>query len=156
LLKVFKENGVRLFFVSLSACREEQVADNEPTVARLYGEELHKIKAFEVADSGTKKTHLPASHTTEKLHFNLNVDSNIPGAAFNIYVNAEDEGRVESVQVATEVEPVNAAPDCPDTSMRKQSSRMGNDDDIGGVIAASSKVLPKLSHTKHSLVSLQH
>jgi hypothetical protein len=160
LLKVFKENGVCLFFVtcfffSLSVCREEQVADNEPTVARLYGEELRKIKVFELADSETKKTHLPAPHTTEQRHFNLNLDSNVPAAASNFCVEAEDEERVGSVQVPTEVEPVNAAPDCLDILMGKQSSQMGNDDEIDGVIAASSKMLPKLSHTECSLVSLQ-
>jgi hypothetical protein len=136
----------------LSACTEEQVTDKEPTIARLYGEELHKIKVFEAVDSETKKTKLPVSDTTEKQHFNSNLASNIPAAAaFNFFVDAEDEERHGSRQVPTGVKPVNVAPDCLDLLMRKQSNWMINDD----VIAASSKVLPKLSDTKPSLVSLQ-
>jgi hypothetical protein len=126
----------------LSACTEEQGADNEPTVAKLYGEELHRIKLFEAADSETKKTDLPVAQATEKQHFNL-------------YVDVEDEAEVGSGPVLPVMDTENAAPVCLDLLMGKQRNWLRNDDEIDDVIAASSKALPKLSYTKPSLVSLQ-
>jgi hypothetical protein len=139
----------------LSAYTEEQGADSESTVAKLYGEELHKIKVFEAAESGAKKRDLPIADATEKQHFNLNVDFDIAAAPFNIYVDAEDEESVGSGRGPPEMETENVAPECLDLLMGKQSNWMKNVDEIDGVIAASSKLLPMLSHTKPSLVSLQ-
>lgn len=138
-----RENGVCLvsemrfiFFLSLSACTDEQGADNEPTVAKLYGEELHKIKVFEAADAETKKTDLPVARDTEKQQFNL-------------YVDVENKE-----EVSGQVPPVMGTI-CADRLTGKQSNWMRNDDKIDGVITASSEALPKLSHTNPSLVSLQ-
>lgn len=136
-------------FLSLSACTEEQGADNEPTVAKLYGDELHKIKMFEAAHSETKKTDLPLAQDTEKQHFNLYVDSNIAAAPFNLHVDVEDKEEVVSGQVPPMMDTI-----CHDLLMGKQSNWMRNDDKIDGVITAS-EALPKLSHTNPSLVSLQ-
>lgn len=135
---------------SLSACTDEQGADNEPTVAKLYGEELHKIKVFEAADTETKKTDLPVARDTEKQQFNLYVDSNIPAAPFNLHVDVENKEEIVSGQVPPVMGTV-----CLDRLTGKQSNWMRNDDKIDGVITASSEALPKVSHTNPSLVSLQ-
>jgi hypothetical protein len=105
---------------------------------------------FEAVESETKKTDLPVAQDTEKQHFNLYVDSNIPAAPFNLHVGVEDEEKVTSGQVPPVMGTL-----CLDPLMGKHSNWMRNDDEVDGVIAASSKAFPKLSHTKPSLVSLQ-
>jgi hypothetical protein len=65
-------------------------------------------------------------------------------------VGVEDEEKVASGQVPPVMNTV-----CLDPLMGKQSNWMRNDDEVHGIIAASSKAFPKLSHTKPSLVSLQ-
>lgn len=134
----------------MSARTEEQGPDNEPTVAKLYGEELHKIKVFEAANSETEKTDLPVAHDTEKQHFNVYMDSNIAAAPFSLHVDVEDKEEVVSGHVPPVMDTI-----CLDLLMGKQSNWMRNDDKIDGVITASSEALPKLSHTNPSLVSLQ-
>ncbi|PNF15654.1 hypothetical protein B7P43_G15592 [Cryptotermes secundus] len=129
-------------------CTDEQGADNEPTVAKLYGEELHKIKVFEAADTETKKTDLPVARDTEKQQLNLYVDSNIPAAPFSLHVDAENKEEVVSGQVPPVMGTV-----CLDRLMGKQSNWMRNDDKIDSVITALSEALPKLSHTNPSLVA---
>lgn len=137
-----------------AACTEECETDSEPTVAKLYGEQLHNIKIFEAAGNKINNTNLPVAQATDKQHFELYANANIPAAAFSLFVGAggaEDAGFGTKSHV---LDAENAAPECPKL-LGNQSNWIRNGDENGGITAASSNVLSKMSHMKPLPVSLQ-
>jgi hypothetical protein len=107
-------------------------ADREPTVAKLYGEELHKIKLFEAVGSKINNTDLPVVRGTARQHFSSSVD-----------VGGE-EG-VGSGAILCVLDAENAASVCPER-LGKQSNCIRNDDENDSIAAALSNVLLKPSH----------
>jgi hypothetical protein len=133
---------------------EGDETDNEPTVAKLYGDELHNIKIFEAVENNIKETNLQVAQATGQQHFNSYVDANIPAAASGLYV---DVGREEDFGIGA-MSPVldaeNAASACPEL-LGMQSNWVRNDDENDGIIGASSTASLKPTHMRSSPVSLQ-
>jgi hypothetical protein len=142
-----------MLLFALAACTEEYETDSEPTVAKLYGEEMHKIKIFEAVGSETNNTNLPVAQATDKQHFNPYVDANIPSAAFSLYVNVGGEEGVGFGATPPVLDAEYAAPACPEL-LGKQSKWIRSGDEIDGIAAALSSV-SKPSHMRPSPVSLQ-
>jgi hypothetical protein len=144
---------LKYVFSAFSACAEEHEADSEPTVAKLYGEELHKIKMFEALDIKTQKTNLQVVQATEKQHLNSYMGSNILAASLCVGDESEEEAGAGAVIPMMDAE--NAGVACPKLLVGKQSNWIKNYCENDGTTAASSNVLPKPSHMKPSPVSIQ-
>jgi hypothetical protein len=81
------------------ACVGKHGTKGEPTVAKLYGEEMHKIKVFEAVEHRKRNTNLPLAQAPEKQNFNL-------------YVDLDEEDRFGTVSHVVDTEDV--APEFPD------------------------------------------